>query len=46
MSIVLIIDDSVFQRRVVSAPLRNEGFIIYEAVNGNDGLEKVSKLNI
>ena len=44
MSIVLIIDDSVFQRRVVSAPLRKEGFIIYEAVNGNDGLEKVSKL--
>lgn len=45
MSCILIIDDSVFQRRIVSAPLRNEGFIVHEAVNGNDGLEKIRELN-
>lgn len=38
---ILIIDDSLFQRRVVSAPLKANGFIVEEAVNGREGLEKI-----
>lgn len=34
-------DDSLFQRRVVSAPLKAQGFEIFEAVNGKEGLEKI-----
>ena len=45
MSSILIVDDSVFQRRVVSAPLRAEGFEVFEAVNGNDGLLKIHVLH-
>lgn len=44
MSSILIVDDSVFQRRVVGAPLRAGGFLVYEAVNGNDGLLKIQEL--
>lgn len=42
MTRILIIDDSLFQRRIISAPLTAEGFEIIEAVNGNDGLVKIS----
>jgi len=41
MSRILIIDDSLFQRRVISAPLQKAGYEICEAVNGMDGLEKI-----
>ncbi|NLW76720.1 MAG: response regulator, partial [Methanomicrobiales archaeon] len=41
MSRILIVDDSLFQRRVVSAPLKAQGFEIFEAVNGKEGLEKI-----
>lgn len=44
MSSILIIDDSIFQRRVVSAPLRDKGFSIHEAINGNDGLAKIQEI--
>lgn len=42
MTRILIVDDSLFQRRIISAPLHAEGFEIIEAVNGQDGLEKIS----
>lgn len=41
MSRILIVDDSLFQRRVVSAPLKAQGFETFEAVNGKEGLEKI-----
>ncbi len=45
MSSILIVDDSVFQRRVVGAPLRAGGFTVHEAVDGNDGLLKIKELH-
>ena len=44
MSKILIIDDSLFQRRVVSAPLKTSGFDVYEAVNGVEGLKKMEEI--
>lgn len=41
MTRILIIDDSLFQRRIISAPLKVAGYEVLEAVNGNDGLEKI-----
>ncbi|MFH0968801.1 MAG: response regulator [Methanobacteriota archaeon] len=41
MTRILIIDDSLFQRRIISAPLKTEGYEISEAVNGKDGLAKI-----
>jgi two-component system, chemotaxis family, chemotaxis protein CheY len=41
MTRILIIDDSLFQRRIISAPLIAAGFETIEAVNGKDGLEKI-----
>lgn len=41
MSKILIVDDSLFQRRIVSAPLKANGFDVFEAVDGKDGLEKI-----
>ena len=41
MTRILIVDDSLFQRRIISAPLKVEGFDVFEAVNGKDGLEKI-----
>lgn len=41
MSRILIVDDSLFQRRIVSAPLKANGFDVFEAVNGKEGLEKI-----
>lgn len=41
MTRILIIDDSLFQRRIISAPLKAEGYEVLEAVNGKDGLEKI-----
>lgn len=34
-------DDSLFQRRIISVPLKAEGYEVIEAVNGTDGLEKI-----
>lgn len=45
MSSILIVDDSVFQRRVVGAPLRAEGFQVHEAVNGNDCMLKIREVH-
>ncbi len=41
MTRILIVDDSLFQRRILSAPLVAEGYEIIEAVNGADGLKKI-----
>jgi len=41
MTRILIVDDSLFQRRIISAPLKGEGYEVIEAVNGRDGLEKI-----
>ncbi|HWQ67965.1 MAG TPA: response regulator [Methanospirillum sp.] len=41
MTQILIIDDSLFQRRIISAPLKGGGYEVIEAVNGRDGLEKI-----
>jgi twitching motility two-component system response regulator PilH len=40
MARILIVDDSLFQRRIISAPLKSEGYEVIEAVNGRDGLVK------
>lgn len=44
MTRILLVDDSLFQRRIISAPLKAEGYEVVEAVNGNDGLEKINVL--
>jgi len=44
MSKILIVDDSLFQRRILSAPLKANGFEVHEAVNGKDGLEKIIEI--
>lgn len=41
MTRILIVDDSLFQRRIISAPLKAAGYEVVEAVNGRDGLEKI-----
>lgn len=41
MTRILIVDDSLFQRRVISASLKVEGYEVIEAVNGKEGLEKI-----
>lgn len=43
MTRILIVDDSLFQRRIISAPLKNKGYEVIEAVNGKDGLEKAER---
>ncbi len=44
MTRILIVDDSLFQRRIISAPLKVAGYEGIEAVNGKDGLEKIITL--
>jgi twitching motility two-component system response regulator PilH len=41
MTRILIVDDSLFQRRIISAPLKSEGYELLEAVNGREALEKI-----
>jgi len=41
MTRILIVDDSLFQRRIISTPLKTEGYEVIEAINGRDGLEKI-----
>jgi len=44
MKRILIIDDSLFQRRIVSSPLNAQGFEVHEAINGKEGLEKIIEI--
>jgi len=41
MTRILIVDDSLFQRRIIGAPLKANGFEVLEAVDGKEGLEKI-----
>lgn len=38
---ILIVDDSMFQRRNIGSVLTDAGFAVTEAENGRDGLKKV-----
>ena len=42
MALVLIIDDSAFQRRVIRSLVRDAGYETEEAENGRTGLEKIA----
>lgn len=42
---ILFIDDDNFLRKVYQAELREKGFDVYLAVDGVDGLQKVSEVN-
>ncbi len=42
MALVLIIDDSAFQRRVIRSLVRDAGYETEEAENGRAGLEKIA----
>ncbi len=39
---ILIIEDDRFLRELISRKLKNEGFLILEAVDGEDGVKKIS----
>ena len=42
---VLVVDDAVFMRRMLSDILKNAGYeVVAEAVNGKDGVEKYQKI--
>lgn len=41
MTKILIIDDSIFQRKNIKKILKPEGYKILEASNGTEGLEKI-----
>jgi two-component system chemotaxis response regulator CheY len=43
---ILIVDDSVMIRQMVSFTLREAGFEVVEAENGQDALNKVGKQNV
>lgn len=45
MTRILVVDDSMFQRRIIGTPLKAEGYEISEAVNGRDGIEKIQQTN-
>ncbi|GAB4482938.1 MAG: response regulator [Thermodesulfovibrionales bacterium] len=40
---ILIVDDSIVVRQLVTITLKKEGYTVIEAVNGKDGLAKASK---
>ena len=42
---ILVIDDSLFQRRVLSDMLKKNKFTVIEAKDGREGLEKLEKEN-
>lgn len=43
---VLVVDDSVSMRQMVSFTLRQGGFDVIEAVHGQDALDKLQKLPV
>jgi CheY-like chemotaxis protein len=40
---ILVIDDSSFQRKIISGILTENGHQVIQAVNGKDGIEQVEK---
>lgn len=45
MPLVLVIDDSSFQRQIIKTALANEGYETIEASNGEDGLKLAQARN-
>ncbi|OAX49051.1 response regulator transcription factor [Paenibacillus sp. AD87] len=45
MNQILIVDDDVYIRKLVSTILKQEGFLTIEAVDGHDALQKVAEVN-
>lgn len=43
MGTILVVDDSAFQRKIISSCLKKEGYKVIEAKNGLEGLEKASE---
>ena len=41
---VLVVDDAAFMRMMIRDILLAEGFIIHEAVNGRDAIEKYAEV--
>jgi len=41
---VLVVDDAAFMRMMIRDILAKEGYVIHEAVNGRDAVEKYSEL--
>jgi len=42
MATIMVIDDDPYLRELVSALLKNEGFIVHEACNGREALQKLN----
>ena len=42
MKNILVVDDSPVVRQQVSSALRSAGFVVFEAVDGQDGAEKIA----
>ncbi len=42
MPLILVVDDSSFQRRVICDMVRDAGYETLEAADGQDGLEKIA----
>ena len=43
---ILTVDDSVSMRQMVAFTLRGAGFNVFEAADGNEGLERARKENV
>jgi len=41
MATIMVIDDDPYIRELVSALLKNEGFIVHEVCNGREALQKL-----
>jgi len=42
---VLVVDDAAFMRMMIRDILAKEGYVIHEAVNGRDAIEKYSEIH-
>ncbi|HHJ99509.1 MAG TPA: response regulator, partial [Actinobacteria bacterium] len=42
---VLVVDDAAFMRMMIRDILSREGYVIYEAVNGRDAVEKYHEVH-
>ena len=45
MKKVLVVDDSDVLRKIITFNLKTAGYEIYEAVNGEDGYNKIKEIN-
>jgi two-component system chemotaxis response regulator CheY len=42
---ILVVDDAAFMRMMIRDILSKEGYVIYEAVNGRDAIEKYKEIS-